>query len=142
MKKILSAIALIALLAGPALAKNWIEIGERHYIDADSIRQSTNYGTYTFDTKYLAKDTPLEILNGRQVWTVKTYSYIDCPNAYAKTLSYTAYDADDNKIGANRYIQKQWYNIAGGGRGSEAYTFICTDKYLNKYPGYHKLWWY
>lgn len=137
-----SALALVAVISLPAFAKNWVQIGDGHYIDVDSIRQSSTYGSYTFDTKYLGKGVPLEVINGRKVWTIKTRSYIDCKSAYGKTLSYTALDADDRTIVSGNSVYKQWLNIGAGGRGSESYDFVCTDRYLDARPGYHSLWLY
>ena len=144
-KRVLSVVAsfmLLAAIALPALAKDWVQIGDRHYIDADSIKQASDYGTYTYTTKYMAKDFPLEEINGRKVWTIKTNSYMDCKSAYAKTISYTAYDADDKVIVTNNYVHKQWININSGSRASDSYEFICSDKYLNKRPYYNSLWLY
>ena len=136
-------LGLLAVTAVPAMARNWVQIGDGHYIDAESIKPYSNYGSYTMDTKYIAKNIPLETLNNREVWTIKTHSYIDCKSAYAKTLSYTALDADDNTIATNKNIGKQWYGInTPGSRAYESYLFVCTDKYLNVRPGYHSLWWY
>ena len=139
---LLGTLILVSALSLPAFAKNWIQIGDGHYIDVDSIRQSSTYGAYTFDTKYLGKGAPLEVINGRKVWTIKTKSYIDCKSAYGKTLSYSALDADDRTIVSGNSVYKQWINIGGNGRGAESYDFVCTDRYLDVRPGYHSLWLY
>ena len=145
-KTFLKAFVVLTLLgsaAVPALATNWVQIGEGHYIDAHSIRHSANYGTYTYETKYLAKSTPLERINGHEIWTIKTNSYIDCANAYAKTLSYTALDANERIVASDRKIGKQWFGVnTPGSKAYESYAFVCTDKYLQSRPGYHPLWWY
>lgn len=135
--------AFLAVTAVPAFATNWVQIGEGHYIDAHSIRPSANYGTYTYYTKYLAKAAPLERINGYEVWTIKTNSYVDCANAYAKTLSYTALDANERIVASDKKIGKQWFGVNNpGSKAYESYAFVCTDKYLNVRPGYHPLWWY
>lgn len=136
-------LSIIAMTSLSAFAQNWIQIGERHYIDADSIKPASTYGAYNMYTKYLAKNNPLEKINGREVWTITTYSYIDCRSAYAKTIAYTALDADDNKIVSGQKVGKQWYGINNpGSKAYESYAFVCTDKYLHHYPGYNRLWWY
>lgn len=136
-------LVVLATASLPAFAKNWVQIGDGHYIDVDSIKPSSNYGSYTFDTKYLARNgVPLEVINGRKVWTVKTRSYIDCKSAYGKTISYSALDADDRTIVLGSNIYKQWLNIGKSGRASESYNFVCTDRYLDVRPGYHAIWWY
>ncbi len=140
---VLSACVIMTLLASPALARNWVQIGDGHYIDAESIRPTAYYGSYTMDTKYIARNTPLEVVNNVPIWTIKTHSYIDCKSAYAKTLSYTALDSNDRTVITDRNIGKQWFGINNpGSRANESYLFVCTDKYLNVRPGYRELWWY
>lgn len=137
-----SVLVLVSAISLPAFAKNWVRIGEGHYIDVDSIKPSSSYGAYTFDTKYVGQGVPLEVVNGRKVWTIKTRSYIDCKSAYGKTLSYSALDSDDRTIVSGNSIHKQWLNLGTRGRGAESYEFVCTDKYLDLRPGYHNLWLY
>ena len=145
-KSLLKAFAIFAVVAissVPAFARNWVQIGDGHYIDADSIRPSNNYGTYTFDTKYLAKNVPLERINGADIWTIKTSSYVDCANTYAKTLSYTALDGNDKVVATDRKIGKQWFGVNNpSSKAYESYAFVCTDKYLRVRPYYSPLWWY
>jgi len=137
------ALALIAATAVPTFAASWVRIGEGHYIDADSIRPSTNYGTYTMLTKYIASGSPLEIIDGKEIWTIKTNSFVDCTTNYAKTVSYTAYDSRDKVVTTGRNVWKQWYGIdRPGSRAYESYAFVCTDKYLDTHKGYGNLWWY
>ena len=141
--KALMALSLVGLLAAPALATNWLQIGPGHYIDSHSVKPANDYGTYTFDTKYLAKEKPLEYVNNQGVWTIHTHSYIDCRNAYGKTLSYTALDSNEKKLVSNNNIGKQWFGINNpGSKAYESYLFVCTDKYLNEREGYNPLWWY
>ena len=83
-------IAMVTLT--PAFATNWVRIGTNHYIDSDSIRPAANYGTYTMRTRYLTTVTPLETINGRDIFEIKTNSFVDCTTNYAKTVSYSAYD--------------------------------------------------
>lgn len=143
MVKMFALLALVATATIPAFAKNWVQIGNGHYIDVDSIKPSSTYGAYTFDTKYLAQNgIPLEVINGRKVWTIKTKSYIDCKSAYGKTISYSALDADDRTIVSGNSVHKQWLNIGTSGRASESYDFVCTDRYLDVRPGYQSLWLY
>ena len=141
--KLLLTLSVFGMLFSPAMATNWIQIGPGHYIDSHSIKPANDYGTYTFDTKYLAKDKPLEYVNNQGVWTIKTHSYMDCRNSYAKTLSYTALDGNEKRLIVDKNIGKQWFGINNpGSKAYESYLFICTDKYLKDREGYHPLWWY
>jgi hypothetical protein len=147
MKRILTAgflgIFAAMIVAAPVFAVNWVRIGEGHYIDSDSIRPSTTYGSFTFDTRYLGGNSPLEEINGKKVWTINTNSYIDCKSAYGKTLTYTALDKDYKVVMRGKNVQKQWYGMdTPGSRGNESYTFVCTDRYLDRYHDYHRMWWY
>lgn len=135
--------SLMAMSLTPALATNWVKIGINHYIDADSVRPSTNYGTYTMRTKYLGINAPLEVINGRDVWTIKTNSFVDCTSNYAKTISYSAYDRKGSVVSTGRNVWKQWYDInTPGSRAYESYAFVCTDKYLDAREGYGSMWLY
>ena len=137
------ALFLVAVTLTPTFAENWIQIGDKHYIDADSVRSSNSYGAYTMRTKYIGNGEPLEIINGHDVWTIKTNSFVDCTSNYAKTTSYTAYDKKGNVVTSGRTVWKQWYEINHpNSRAYESYAFICTDKYLESRTGYDKLWLY
>lgn len=143
MKKFVSTFALLSLLVSPAMATNWFQIGQGHFIDSHSIKPANDYGTYTFDTKYTANAKPLEYVDGHGIWTIKTHSYIDCRNSYAKTLSYVGLDSNEKKVASNNNIGKQWFGIDNpGSKAYESYVFVCTDKYLKVREGYHPLWMY
>ena len=138
----LCAIALCAF-AVPAFAYDWVQIGAGHYIDASSIRPASNYGTYTMLTKYVASGNPLEVINGRDVWTIRTNSFVDCTTNFAKTVSYTAYDKNGRVVTTGRNVGKHWYDINNpGSRAYESYSFVCTDRYLRQHPNYADLWYY
>lgn len=141
--KAMFAFSLVAVMSAPAFATNWVRIGANHFIDSDSIRPSNTYGTYTMKTKYVGAGTPLEVINGRDVWTIRTNSFVDCTSNYAKTVSYSAYDRRGSLISTGRNVWKQWYDINNpGSRAYESYAYVCTDKYLESRPGYGNLWWY
>ena len=140
---VLLVLIVAAMAISPAFAMNWIQIGEGHYIDVDSIRSSTQYGSFTFDTQYLGNSAPLEEIDGKKVWTIKTNSYIDCRNGYAKTITYTALDGENKVVVRGKNVQKQWLNInTPGNKAYESYAFVCTDRYVNSYPRYNRFWWY
>ena len=94
-------------------------------------------------TKYVASGSPLEVINGRDVWTIKTNSFVDCTVNYAKTVSYSAYDNRGHVVTTGRNVGKQWYDInTPESRAYESYAFVCTDKYINSWRGYDNLWYY
>ncbi len=135
--------AVTAMSLVPAFATTWVRIGDGHYIDADSVKPSNSYGAYTMKTKYVASGSPLEVINGRNVWKITTNSYVNCPTNFAKTVSYTAYDKNNKVVTTGRNVGKHWYDIHNpGSRAYESYAFVCTDKYLNSRPDYVDLWWY
>ncbi|MBR1425086.1 hypothetical protein IJ579_05945 [bacterium] len=144
LSKVLFTAGVLSITAIPAFAVNWVLIGDGHYIDSHSIKPSSSYGTYTMTTEYLAKNNvPLETINGRNIYSIRTESYIDCKTNFAKTISYTAYDAGKRAVVSSKNIGKQWMDInQPGSRAYESYAFVCTDRYLNSYHGYHPLWWY
>lgn len=131
-------------LAVPAFATNWVLIGDGHYIDSDSIKPANEYGTYTMQTEYLSKNNvPLEIINGKEIYNIKTNSFIDCRNHFAKTVSYSAYDANKKHVVTGTGVAKHWYDIHNpGSRAYESFAFVCTDRYLRQYRNYHPLWMY
>ena len=143
MFKSLLALSVLSMSLVPAFATNWVRIGTNHYIDSDSIRPSANYGTYTMKTRYLTTAVPLETINGRDIYEIKTNSFVDCTSNYAKTVSYSAYDNNGRLVTTGRNVGKQWYNINNpGSRAYESYAFVCTDKYLDSWAGYDNLWMY
>ena len=143
LKKLMLGFFASVLLMAPVSAQNWVQIGDNHYIDAHSIKPTSAYGTYTYNTRYLGTNAPLERIGGQDIWTVKTSSYMDCRNAYAKTLSYTALNMNNRTVVSDRDIGKQWFGINNpGSRAYESYLFICTDRYLNLRPNYSPLWLY
>ncbi len=143
MFKSLLALSVLSMSLVPAFATNWVRIGTNHYIDSDSIKPSTNYGTYTMKTRYLTTAVPLETINGRDIYEIKTNSFVDCTSNYAKTVSYSAYDNNGRLVTTGRNVGKQWYNINNpGSRAYESYAFVCTDKYLDSWEGYDTLWMY
>ena len=143
LKSLFATFVLVAMTAVPAFAVSWAKIGEGHYIDVDSIRPSQAYGSYTFDTKYLSTGEPLEEINGKKVYTINTNSFMDCRTSYGKTLTYTGLDEAGRVVVRGRDVQKQWNEInAPGSRAYETFLFVCSDRYLQQYPRYNRLWWY
>ena len=136
-------LALIMVLCTPVFATNWVRIGNGHYVDSDSVRPAADYGTYTMRTKYISSDEPLEEINGKDIWTIKTDSFVDCRANFAKTIAYTAYDKKDRVAASGKNMCKHWQEIQRpGSRPHEIYSYVCTDAYLNRRPDYVDLWWY
>ena len=141
--KNLLVLTMVSAILTPAFAASWERVGNGHYVDSTSIEAKSTPGTFTFKTKYIASGAPLEVINGKEIWSIKTESYIDCATNYAKTLSYTAYDSNEKKVASGENVGKQWYDIhRPGTRAYEAFEFVCTDKYINKWDGYDRFWWY
>lgn len=133
----------LALTYIPAHATNWVRIGDGHYVDADSIAPTDRHGAFTLKTKYIASGEPLEIMHGKEIWTIRTNSYVDCVSNYAKTISYAAYDKRERVVSSSRHVGKQWYEInRPGTRAYESYEFVCTDNYINAWHDYDSLWKY
>ena len=143
MLKVLTALFVGVLVAAPALATNWVLIGDGHYIDTDSIRPA-GYGVYNYNTEYLSRDNrPLEVVNGKEIYTITTQSYIDCRANFATTVSYTGYDKNKKAVVSGSRVGKQWYGInEPGSRAYDSYRYVCTDKYIQARPDYNPLWWY
>ena len=144
MLKTFVSLLIMGMTIVPAFATNWVLIGDGHYIDTDSIVPASTYGSYTYSTEYLSRDgRPIEIINDKQIYTIKTDSYVDCRSNFAKTVAYYAYDKNRKQIYSSRNIGKQWYDInTPGSRAYESYRYVCTDQYLNARRGYSPLWWY
>lgn len=128
-KKLLSIVALFATCSLSVFALNWEQVGDGHYIDTDSIRESYDPGTYTFTTKYMAKEYPLETINNQEVWGVKTKTYVDCKISYAKMLSYIPLNENDKAITPKRTTSKQWVNIDSGNVVYEPYSYVCRETF-------------
>lgn len=140
--KLLTGIVLIVTMSSPAFAVKWEQVGEGHYIDTDSIRESYDPGTYTFITKFMAKSYPLETINNQEVWGVKTKTYVDCRSSYAKMMSYIPLNQNYKAITPKRLTSKQWVNIDSGNVVYEPYSYVCREVFESPEFEYRNLWSY
>lgn len=127
MKKMLC-LAVFALgLATPAVAADWVWLGNGSngtvvYGDADSRTDNRAW----FETRYA---TPQEHGNGKFYNTDKELLEMDCSGKRYRLLTVTAYSKSGNPIGSETPSYAKWNYVIPGTTGESVYKFVC-----NRYP--------
>ena len=128
MKKMLC-LAVFALgLATPAVAADWVWLGNNSdntitiFGDADSRTGNRAW----FETMY-AK--PKKDGDGKFYNTTKTLEEMDCSGRRLRTLTITAYSRSGNSIGSDTPSYAEWNYVVPGTVGENKYKFVC-----NRYP--------
>ena len=154
MKKVFPLLCLFALIVIsmlPAKAYHWVLVGQGNYVDADSIRSTTqsNFYTgegsgnvYTLWTKYIADEQPIERMFGKDIWSSRAKVVIDCASHTATRLSYFAYDAEGFAVAEFQKKKKKLLNITDtlDSPATEIYNFVCKGEYLHHVQHRHHTW--
>lgn len=126
MKKMLC-LAVFALgLATPAVAADWVRLGDGggtiiFFGDADS---RTNNRAW-FETRF-AK--PQKYSNGKFYNTAKSLAEMDCRGKRFRLLTVTWYSKSGNSIGSATPSYDDWSYVIPGTVGEDMYKFVC-DRY-------------
>lgn len=128
MKKMLC-LAVFALgLATPAVAADWVWLGNDSnntntiFGDADSRTGNSAW----FETRYTK---PQRYGNGEFFNTVKSLEEMDCSGKRHRLLTLTWYSKSGNFIGSYTPSYAEWSYVIPGTLGESTYKFIC-----NGYP--------
>lgn len=142
MKKILLLFCICFDFILPAFATNWEQIGDKIYIDADSIeRYSERYETedtkkFSFWIKslndgssYFAK---MEKAYGKKVWYTLSRDIVDCNEKTIANKSIVVYDLKSQVIDSYESIlySGSWNSIVPDSVGELYYYGICKPKEL------------
>ena len=128
MKKVLCLAVFALELATPAVAADWVLVGEdineafTIFGDADSRTDNRAWFEHRF-----AK--PQKIGDGRFYNTAKTLEEIDCSGKRRRTLTLTVYSKSGNSIGSDTPSYAKWNYVIPGTVGESMYKFVC-----NGYP--------
>ena len=150
---LLSIVAIFVLLGLPASAYHWVLVGQGNYVDADSIRSTTqsNYYTgegegsvYTLWTKYIADEQPIERMFSMDIWSSRAKVAIDCENKTATRLSYYAYDAEGFAVAEYPKVNERLLDITDDmdNPAAEIYKFVCNGGYKTHVQHRHHTWRY
>ena len=128
MKKMLC-LAVFALgLATPAVAEDWVWLGndsnntDTIFGDADSRTDNRAWFQYRY-----AK--PQKHDNGKSYNTAKALLEMDCSGKRHRLLTATAYSKSGNPIGSDTPSYAKWNYVIPGTLGEAQYEFVC-----NRYP--------
>lgn len=141
MKKILLVLSVLVVGSISANAADWEPVGQGQYVDASSVRPAAQYGTFTFKSKAIAKDSPFSTQDGRSVWQINGDMYVDCRAAYVKEVSYSTFDEDNKVIRNKRSSSNQWTNVTPNQKAYELYSYVCGAPYA-RYRNDYNRWWY
>lgn len=147
LKKSLLILGAVAFLSLPAFAADWVQVSRNKFVDANSIKPSNAYGTFTFKAKAVADSGPFERHNGRDVWQVNGSMYVNCRTGYLREVSNTLFDSENKTIASNKASGNDWKNVGPGSVVHDMYEFVCrtSERYnwrrYDNYPGYYYRWW-
>ena len=139
---------LLCCIMMPAFASNWVQVSHNKYVDADSIKPSNAYGTFTFKAKAVADRAPFEVQDEKEVWQVNGSMYVNCRTGYLREVSYSMYDSENKLIHSNKASGQDWRNIGPSSPVHDLYEYVCrtSERYnWRKYdenPHYYYKWWY
>lgn len=124
MKKMLC-LAVFALgLATPAVAADWVRLGDNggtiiFFGDADSRTDNRAW----FETRF-AK--PQKHVNGKFFNTSRILEEMDCSGKRRRLLTVTAYSKSGNPIASYTPSYAEWSYVIPGTVGENIYKFVCN----------------
>ena len=125
MKKVLC-LAVFALgLATPAVAEDWVWLGNNSdntitiFGDADSRTDNSAW----FEHRYA---NPKKHINGKFFNTIRELEEMDCSGKRSRTLTGTGYSKSGNPIGSYTPSYAKWGYVIPGTGGEAQYKFICN----------------
>ena len=135
-KLILSIIFSLFCLLPVVAAPNWVQIGNKMYIDTNSVRKE-NYSNSNYNNYYSVwikrlNDGSKPFLDTEsyyktKIWFSLQQYYVDCQNKRAAFKGYINYDLKSNAVGQNTRedYNLSFDNIAPGTTGDLMYGFVC-----------------
>ena len=124
MKKMLC-LAVFALgLATPAVAADWVRLGDNggtfiFFGDADSRTDNSAW----FETRFVK---PQKHGNGKFFNTAKTLEEMDCSGKRYRFLKMIWYSKSGNSIGSDTPSYAKWDYVIPGTAGENEYKFVCN----------------
>ncbi len=140
MKRILFIFFVFFNFAVPVFAANWKQMGDKLYIDADSIEHYfEKYGSdgtkkFSFWIKNLndksSHFTRMEKSYGKKVWYILSRNIINCDEKMIANKSIIAYDLKSQVIDSyeETLYAGSWNSIVPDSVGELYYTHICLTK--------------
>lgn len=133
-------IGLIISILPTFATSNWIQIGNKMYIDTNSVRKenyfNSNYNNYYSVWIKRLNDGSKPFLDTEsyyktKIWFSLQQYYVDCQNKRAAFKGYINYDLKSNAVGQNTRedYNLSFDNIAPGTTGDLMYGFVCTGRF-------------
>lgn len=136
MKKIVLCALLCTLLnAGMGFAEsNWVQVGEKVYIDTNSIRKEENsISKYSYWYKWLNDKSELFSLGeksfpDKKIWYILQQEIIDCEKKQATVKSHYTYDINNFVLFTETYpeYKQNWMSIPPDSFLDLCYNYICN----------------
>ena len=133
-------IGLIISILPTFAISNWVQIGNKIYIDTNSVRKenyfNSNYNNYYSVWIKRLNDGSKPFLDTEsyyktKIWFSLQQYYVDCQNKRAAFKGYINYDLKSNAVGQNTRedYNLSFDNIAPGTTGDLMYGFVCTGRF-------------
>lgn len=133
-------IGLIISILPTFATSNWVQIGNKIYIDTNSVRKenyfNSNYNNYYSVWIKRLNDGSKPFLDTEsyyktKIWFSLQQYYVDCQNKRAAFKGYINYDLKSNAVGQNTRedYNLSFDNIAPGTTGDLMYGFVCTGRF-------------
>ncbi|MBR6297689.1 MAG: hypothetical protein IKR34_00430 [Candidatus Gastranaerophilales bacterium] len=114
------------------MAADWIQIGEKLYLDASSWSQYDYYGKdgfYSIWTKSLNNGDKywkeVEGIFGKKLWYEKILYVFNCAKKEMAIKSSVYYDLKDNVVNSNENSILEWHSIVPESIGELKYMHAC-----------------
>ncbi|MBP3821686.1 hypothetical protein J6G99_08615 [bacterium] len=126
---------LIAMLtmASCVFAAEWIQIGEKSYLDVSSLspyEYNHTDVTYSIWKKSLNDGTDtwknLEKILGKKLWYSKVLFVINCTKKEIGIKSAIHYDLNENVADSNEFIYLNWQSVVPETNGEFMYALVCS----------------
>lgn len=133
-------IGLIISILPTFATSNWVQIGNKMYIDTNSVRKE-NYSDSNYNNFYSVwikclNDGSKNFLNSEsyyktKIWFSLQQYYVDCKNKRATWKSYIIYDLKGNVIENKTQNDYNFLfeSIAPGTTGDLMYGFVCSGRF-------------
>lgn len=133
-------IGLIISILPTFATSNWVQIGNKMYIDTNSVRKenyfNSNYNNYYSVWIKWLNDGSKNFLNTEnyyktKIWYTLQQNYIDCKNKRLSWKSYIIYDLKGNIVESKTQNDYNFLfeSIAPDTTGDLMYGFVCTGRF-------------
>ena len=126
MKNAVIALILILFAFGsPVLASNWMQIGDKDYIDLDSVKYSDGFSYYW--AKYLNDGSNTFKNINKDIWFVLMYQIINCDNRTEANSIISAYNLKGDNLGELKEPNLRFDLFTPDSPVDKAFNYVCNQ---------------